>query len=264
VLAGPPRAPVTLNSSLRELVDGREYEVVWCNELGGLTLRVGRGASAVYVKWLPAASGADVAGELERLVWAGVYTPTPRVVGHGRDATGSWFLTQAIEAQNAVSVRWRGDPLTATTALGEGLRALHESLPRRDCPFEWSVATRLTAIEERVRGGALEGHEFDGEFAGLTLTAALDELRAPPREDLVVCHGDACAPNTLIDADGRWAAHLDFDQLGVGDRWADLAVASWSTVWNYGPGYEQNVFDAYGIEPDPDRIRYYRLLWELG
>jgi hypothetical protein len=30
------------------------------------------------------------------------------------------------------------------------------------------------------------------------------------------------------------------------------------------PGWEGLLLDAYGIEPDPDRIDYYRLLWELG
>jgi aminoglycoside phosphotransferase len=35
-------------------------------------------------------------------------------------------------------------------------------------------------------------------------------------------------------------------------------------VWNYGPEWEDNVYRAYGYEPDPVKIRYYRLLWELG
>jgi kanamycin kinase len=52
--------------------------------------------------------------------------------------------------------------------------------------------------------------------------------------------------------------------LGVADRWADLAVATWSTQWNYGPGWEQPLLAAYGVAADPERIRYYRLLWDLG
>ncbi|GGM00479.1 hypothetical protein [Nakamurella endophytica] len=49
----------------------------------------------------------------------------------------------------------------------------------------------------------------------------------------------------------------------MADRWADLAVATWSTVWNYGPGHEAAVLEAYGVEPDPVRTAYYRLLWDL-
>jgi kanamycin kinase len=80
----------------------------------------------------------------------------------------------------------------------------------------------------------------------------------------VVCHGDACAPNTLLDESAAVAGYVDLGSLGVADRWADLAVASWSLGWNYGTEYESAFFDAYGIEPDPDRIGYYRLLWDLG
>jgi kanamycin kinase len=47
-------------------------------------------------------------------------------------------------------------------------------------------------------------------------------------------------------------------------RWADLAVAAWSTEWNYGPGYDGLVYVGYGIAPDAERIAYYRRLWDAG
>jgi aminoglycoside phosphotransferase len=40
------------------------------------------------------------------------------------------------------------------------------------------------------------------------------------------------SPNTLIDDDGRCCGHVDFGDLGVADRWADLAVAALSPGWN--------------------------------
>ncbi|MFD6447456.1 phosphotransferase, partial [Promicromonospora sp. NPDC060204] len=86
----------------------------------------------------------------------------------------------------------------------------------------------------------------------------------PPHDRVVVCHGDACAPNTLLADDGTWAGHVDLGGLGVADRWADLAVATYSLGWNYGPGYDHLVYEGYGIDEDPDRIAYYRLLWDLG
>ncbi|GAA3923244.1 kanamycin kinase [Microbacterium invictum] len=47
----------------------------------------------------------------------------------------------------------------------------------------------------------------------------------------------------------------------MGDRWADIAVASMSTQWNYGPGWEDALIEAYGVEPDGERLAYYRDLW---
>ncbi len=86
------------------------------------------------------------------------------------------------------------------------LRALHEQLPVADCPFSWSVDHRL-GIARR---------------AGIEVPADLPE--APPVDHLVVCHGDPCAPNTLLPEEGSWSAHVDLGALGVADRWADLAA----------------------------------------
>lgn len=87
---------------------------------------------------------------------------------------------------------------------------------------------------------------------------------APPVDVLVVCQGDACAPNTLLTDDGAWSGHVDLGAMGAADRWADLAVATWSTVWNYGPGWEQVLLDAYGVAPDDDRTAFHRRLWKVG
>jgi kanamycin kinase len=53
---------------------------------------------------------------------------------------------------------------------------------------------------------------------------------------------------------------VDLGELGIADRWADLAIATWSTEWNYGPGWDGLLLDAYGAPPDTERTRYYRLL----
>lgn len=50
----------------------------------------------------------------------------------------------------------------------------------------------------------------------------------------------------------------------MADRWADLAVAAWSTVWNYGPEFETAVYRGYNVQADEERIRYYRLLWDVS
>jgi kanamycin kinase len=68
----------------------------------------------------------------------------------------------------------------------------------------------------------------------------------------------------LIDNFGNCSGHVDLGDLGVADRWADLAIATWSLDWNYGPGWQHVLLDAYGIAPDEKRISYYRLLWDLS
>jgi len=256
--AGVP-APVA------SLAAGRPVSLVWAGQAGGLTFEAGTGAGRCFVTWAPAGSSADLAGEADRLSWAGRFHPVPQPLSWGADGSGSWLATSALPGESAVSQRWRAEPAVAVRAIGEGLRALHENLPAAECPFSWQAAQRVTDARERAAAGLLdpaawhESHRPLGVRRALRLAAAV-----PPIDRLVVCHGDACAPNTLLTADGGWSGHVGLELLGTADRWADLAVAAWSTEWNYGPGWERLLLDAYGARPDPERMSYYRLLWDLA
>ncbi len=237
-LSAVPTGPVPVPAAVRRLAGRRSITPVWRNERGGLTFRLGE---AQYVKWV--ANGTpeiDLAAEAERLAWARRWILVPTVIDHGADADGSWLVTSAAPGRSALDPRWLAQPATAAAAIGRGLRVLHDALPVTECPFDWSVEHRLARKPDR--------------------DAALGE--PPPIDRLVVCHGDACAPNTLLHDDGTFAAHVDLGALGVADRWADLAVAAWSTEWNYGPGYDSLVYSAYGVSSDAERIAYYRRLWD--
>jgi kanamycin kinase len=246
-IAAPPAVPPPVPAPIRALAGRDDIRAVWLNELGGLTFELtAPDSSRRFAKWAPAGSGLDLAAEHVRLEWAASFTAVPRVLSFGSDASGAWMLTAGLPGDSAVSRSFQSSPsrqLLAVQGIARGLRMLHDALPVDACPFSWSVAARLA----------------DARAGGRTPPATLDE--APSVDRLVVCHGDACAPNTLLAADGSITGHVDLGTLGVGDRWADIAVSAWSTEWNYGPGYEDAFLEAYGIAPDPERMRYYRALW---
>ncbi|CAA9210959.1 MAG: aminoglycoside 3'-phosphotransferase [uncultured Acidimicrobiales bacterium] len=265
VLASEPDDAVAVPPVVGAFAAGRPVKAVWRNTLGGLTFEVGVRPDHCFVKWSPRSSGIDLGAEIARLEWAGRFTSVPRIVGHGSDDDASWMISEPLPGDNAVTTRWKADPATAVAAMGEGLRALHEALPVEGCPFDWSLESRLRWTRQAARLGLLDPSRWHEEHQGLGIDGALALLAEPPDLDrVVVCHGDSCAPNTLIGEDGRWCGHVDLGTMGTADRWADLAVASWSTAWNYGPGWEVVLLDAYGIAPDAERTRYYRLLWDLG
>jgi kanamycin kinase len=152
---------------------------------------------------------------------------------------GAWLVTAALAGERASSARWRSDPAAAVTAIGEGLRALHEALPVDRCPFSWSAGQRVADARAQA-AGRLDPAAWHACHQSIPVDEALERAAAiPPADTLVVCHGDACAPNTLLTGDGRWSGHVDLGLLGVGDRWADLSVATWSAEWNYGPGWDR-------------------------
>jgi kanamycin kinase len=240
---------------------GQRLRPVWRNELGGLTYQMGTGA---YLKWAAHATGLDLAREAERLAWAGRFTSVPVVLDCDRDDDGQRLVTAAMPGEMAVTARWKAEPRTAVIAIATGLREMHDAMPVDECPFTWSRADRVASAYASQDAGKLDGAPWHEDFASLDLRTALRRLAdAPPDERLLVCHGDSCSTNTLIDDHGHWTAHVDLGTLGVADRWADLAVASWSLTWNYQGDWQGLFFATYGVEPDRDRIDYYRLLWEL-
>jgi kanamycin kinase len=212
---------------------GRPIRLLWRNDLGGLTFRI----DDCVVKWNPRRTGADLERERVRLDWLAGRHPAPRVISFGADKAAEWLVMEALPGECAVGDTWRARRPEAIAAIATGLRAMH-AIPTDDFPRAWT----------------------DEVWVGRT-PASLGAR--PPIDEPVLVHGDACAPNTLISQAGDWTGNVDFGDLAVGDRWADLAIASLSFDWNFGPGHQHELFGAYGIEPDDARIEYYRALWHL-
>lgn len=281
--ARAPEPSFEIPVPLVELLAGRTAEAVWVNALDGVTVRLPE--EDAFLKWQPVGTRLPaLALEEERLRWAaqelalrrggataaddhgapddvaarivaarlddgGAQPPkdddhpttVPRVLAHGTDSRGEWLLTAALPGRSAVDPSWLARPEVAVPAIGRELRRLHESFDVERCPYDWSV-------EQRLR---LAPPDVAPRFAD-----------APPVDRLVVCHGDACAPNTLLAEDGTGAGHVDLGALGAADRWADIAVAARSTEWNYGPGWERALVAGYGVPYDDERMRFYRELWD--
>ena len=267
VIAGRPPDDVELPAVVLQLAGGHPTRPLWSNELGGLTVAVDA-PSPMVVKWAPPAQRAELLAEVERLAWAADWTPVPEVLDHGvdHDTGGAWMVTRRLAGTSAVDRRWLADPTPVVRAIGTGLRALHDALPVDRCPYSWSLAARRAEAHHRAEAGLVDPASWHEDLGDLDLTGALAVVDALSEDlaDPVVCHGVACAPNSLVDDRGGWSAHVDLGRLGVADRWADLAIATWSTVWNFGTGWEDTLLDAYGTDPDPVRTRGYRVRWERG
>jgi kanamycin kinase len=240
LLANKPDGPVEIPDLVRQSVkNSAELDVVWRNELGGLTFRDGDR----FLKWTPLGGGIDLRDEHARIRWAAGQHPVPVIIDLVEDAVGQLLVTRALPGAGAATDAWRARPREAVHAIADGLRALHR-LPADECPFvcEWAV------------GDSAAGDSAEGD------TTAGDTWP----QDRVVVQGDACVPNTVIGPDARFVGHVDLGALGVADRWADLAIASRSLDWNYGPGWQDEFFAAYGIERDEQRIQYYRALCDAA
>lgn len=217
------------------------------------------------VRYLKVASLDRTAEETARLRWAAPCLPVPRLIDSGEEDDVAWFLTEALPGRDATAEEFRSDPEALVDILANGLREFHEAAPAETCPFDFVLDTALGVVRNRVAAELVNPVEdFHREHRHLDAASALAELERtrPEGEHLVVCHGDYCLPNVLIQGD-RATGYVDIGELGVADRWSDIAVGAWSVTWNLGEGYEDRFYASYGANPDPDRIAFYRLLYEM-
>ncbi len=78
-------------------------------------------------------------------------------------------------------------------------------------------------------------------------------------------------PNLMI-RDGKISGFIDLGMSGVADRWVDISLMHRSLTSNFGGAYggkiypefnADRLFDFLEIEPDYEKLRYYKLLDEL-
>ena len=145
-----------------------------------------------------------------------------------------------------------------------------------DCPVKNDLSTVLKEAEYRVEHGLVDVDDAEPETFGKggfkdpqQLFEWLCDNR--PDEDPVLSHGDFCLPNVFIN-DDKFSGFVDIGRMGIADRYQDIALCYRSLHHNFSgiysgksyPGYDEKMFfEALGIEPDYDKIKYYILLDEL-
>ena len=244
---------------------GWTIDLAWDGDAGKTWRLVSTDGDRRFAKVRPRGGHPSLADERDRLVWARTWMTVPDVVEYGSDGDVEWLITSGLDGEDATIVKVWMEPDVLVPLLGAGLRTWHETLPVEACPFDFLLDTALEHCRQRVRDGQTSWDGLRGRNDRVTPSEALGELERnrPPDEDVVVCHGDYCFPNVFL-TDGRITGFLDVGELGIADRWWDIAIGAWSTTWNVDPSYEPLFYEGYGIEQDADRIAYYRLLYELA
>ncbi|MBR3963151.1 MAG: aminoglycoside 3'-phosphotransferase [Oscillospiraceae bacterium] len=145
-----------------------------------------------------------------------------------------------------------------------------------DCPIKNDLSTVLETAEYRVEHGLIDVEDAEPGTFGKGGFKDPQELLGwlydnRPEEDFVLSHGDFCLPNVFIN-DDKFSGFVDIGRMGVADRYQDIALCYRSLKHNFSgkfggktyAGFDEKMFfDALGIEPDFDKIRYYILLDEL-
>lgn len=257
--------------TLRGRYSGHEWTPVSIGCSGALVYKLG-GPTDLYVKVSSQTNhhdtGYDLGAEADRLRWlAKVGIPTPEVVEYDISDDCAWLVTTAVPGRSAAE-QWPADQRTnVIDALADFTHTLH-GLPIEECPYNRSLSVTMPAINHAARQHLVDLDRLDLAYRGWTPQQLLDEAYAtvPTSEDLVVCHGDLCLPNVLLDPDTLTVTGLiDVGRLGRADRYADLALATRSIASDQNPQYgihhATRYFTQYGLgQADINRVTFYRLL----
>ena len=207
--------------------------------------------------------------------WLEGKLPVPRVIRFEQDAEYQYLLMSRVSGCMSCDRYYLEHPRELLELLAEALRMFW----RTDifgCPRSRDLDTELKEARERVAGGLVRADNMEPGTLGEGGFRDPEELlrwleNNRPDQDPVLSHGDFCLPNILIDQ-GRISGFIDLGNTGVADRWRDIALCYRSLKHNFDGTYGGKVypdfspealFDALGIEPDREKLRYYVLLDEL-
>ncbi|MEY2471969.1 MAG: kanamycin kinase [Actinomycetota bacterium] len=257
-------ATETIPARIRDLYADWRWTPAWTYDDVVTTWRIENDDATRYVKVKKSSATVTLRREAEAMRWTAKYLRVPEVLDDGSDDGLDWLVTAEMRGTSAIKDAWRADPEWLVPIVARGLRRMHEALPVADCPFRFTVRDALDVAGARAADGRETWDDMHEEHKHMTVVEAVARLEesAPAHEDLVVCHGDYCYPNVFIEGD-EVTGYLDLGELGVADRWWDIAIGMWSTTWNVGPGYEELFADSYGVDIDADKLAYFRLQYDL-
>lgn len=229
-----------------------------------------RGDGHAYAKVATALRSEELSGERDRLLWLqGKGILVPEVIDWHVAEDGACLVTSAIEGVPAAALS-AADLLQAWPSMARQLGALH-ALDTGQCPFDRSLAPMFARAADVVGRNAVNPDflsDDDRQTPATDLLARVERELAVRLEqearDRVVCHGDPCMPNFMIDPQTlRCTGMIDLGRLGTADRYADLALMtanageSWTEL-DQAQRATAILFEALGIAmPDLGRLDFY-------
>jgi streptomycin 3"-kinase len=252
------------------LLDRRRFDwtSVRTGESGDLVYQ--RDDGRAFAKIAPVARTSELAGERDRLAWLhGQGVACPEILDWREGEEGACLVMTAIPGVPAADLSG-SNLLKAWPSMVRQLRILH-GLPADRCPFDRSLSIMFERAADVVGRNAVNPDFLPDED---TNTPARDLLERVERElptrfgqeviDRVVCHGDACMPNFMIDPGSFQCTGLtDLGRLGTADRYVDLALMlanaseSWASREEEAKAFAI-LFDTLGIKaPDKGRLAFY-------
>ncbi|MCL2621074.1 MAG: phosphotransferase [Defluviitaleaceae bacterium] len=168
-----------------------------------------------------------------------------------------WMLTEKIQGDDCVVLKYLGQPEQLCDTLAELLSQLH-SMDYADCPIKNHSQLFFEGMEKGYSTGLFDKQMGEENWGGYSRNSIYKVARSGLHllQNDTLLHGDFCLPNIILD-NWRFSGYIDLDTAGVGDRHIDVFWALWTLNFNLKTNkYRQRFIDAYGRgNIDDERLR---------
>jgi streptomycin 3"-kinase len=210
-----------------------------------------------------------LAAERDRTCWIDTTDiPSARVLDWRETEAGACLVTQAVSGVPASELALSSLRL-AWPSVVRAVRALH-GLPTEQCPFDRGLASMISLAQATVREDRVKVAYLPVALQRTPPTQILTQIEselplrlAQERDSLVVCHGDLCLPNILVDpSTGQVQAFIDLGRLGTADPYGDIALllATARETWSdeaISARADRQFSEIYGTQLDAGRQDFY-------
>ena len=209
------------------------------------------------------------------LKWLQGRIQVPELIEEASVDGKQYLLMSRVQGAHLCDANILDDQHLLADLVAEGLVKLW-SVNIVDCPSDRSLNRQFAEIEGRIRTGKVTREtaaqpETYGPGGFESPAQLLDWLiKNKPKEELVLSHGDYCLPNVFAQGE-KVCGFIDLGCAGIADKWQDIETAVWS-MWANTTGkfggkcreFDRSLlFEALGMTPDEEKLRYYSLLSEL-
>lgn len=211
---------------------------------------------------------------IEAMAWLSQRLPVPKILCHQVSDGNSYLLMSRMDGMMACDDAYLAQPEILVPALAEGMKRLWDT-PFTGCPRVRTLDKLLEEAKYNVEHSLVDMDNVQPE------TFSENGFRDPAHllrwlqdnritSDPVLAHGDYCLPNIFLK-DGKFYGFIDIGDMGIGEKWRDIALCWRSLRDNWKGCYGGNhytfdpntLFDDLSIEPDWEKMRYHLLLDEL-
>ncbi len=255
---------------IRKLTAGLSYEI----DDVGMSVATILNYETMVLKIEPQSPQVDETVAL--MNWLTGKLPVPKVLAYEKQNGKSYLLMSRISGSMSCDQYYLERPEELLSLLVRGLELLWQ-VDISDCPRERGLEQELDEARERVEKNLVNMEWAEPGTFGEHGFASPAELlhwlneHKPAYYEPVFSHGDYCLPNIFLE-DGKVSGFIDIGDAGIGDKWRDISLCYRSLKHNlegrFGGRIHENfqpeqLFEALGIEPDWEKLRYYLLLDEL-